>query len=233
VKVSIHQPNFLPWAGFFNKVAKSDTFIVLDTVKCSKNSFLNRNRFSTNKSLDSTFWLSIPIKKENYRKNIKEVSCDNARILEKHIKYFKNRHGKTQEKKFLDSILEVYDHYLKSEDNRFNISQFNIEMMKIILECLKIETDIVMASSLDIDKEIKKQDLVIDILNKVDSRVYISGVGAREYQETQAFLNNNIEIVYNDIDFDKRYLVENQHVSIVDLILREGLWKIHKKMILP
>tara|TARA_B100000214_G_scaffold111507_1_gene78763 strand:- start:3666 stop:4367 length:702 start_codon:yes stop_codon:yes gene_type:complete len=232
VKVSIHQPNFLPWAGFFSKMSKSEKFVILDTVKCSKNSYLNRNRFSASKNLEESFWLSIPLRKESYRKDIKDVFCIDSRNLEKHIKYFKNRHGKTCEKKFLEDILGVYEKYLKMQNNRFNISQFNIEMIKLISKHLEINTEIVLASNLSFEKNLKKQDLVIDILKNADCSTYVSGLGAREYQEDQDFLNNDIEIVYNNIDFDKSYLVGNHHVSIVDLMLREGIWKIRKEMIL-
>ena len=45
---SCHQPNFLPWIGYFHKIANSDVFIILDEVQYSKNSVANRNKIKGN-----------------------------------------------------------------------------------------------------------------------------------------------------------------------------------------
>ena len=57
--VSIHQPNYLPWGGYFFKIINSDLFIFLDDVQFSKNSFINRTKVTHNNEYT---WLSIPIK---------------------------------------------------------------------------------------------------------------------------------------------------------------------------
>ena len=80
----------MPWLGFFDKIRSSDTFVILDTVKCSKNSFFNRNKFSTDKSLKKVFWLSVPLNKESYSGEIKDATSSEKIFLNKHVKYFKN-----------------------------------------------------------------------------------------------------------------------------------------------
>ena len=40
--VSVHQPHFLPWTGYLNKLVHSDVFVWLDSVQYRKNYFQNR-----------------------------------------------------------------------------------------------------------------------------------------------------------------------------------------------
>ena len=56
--ISIHQPNFLPWLGYFYKIAASDMFIVLDDVQYTKNSYINRSQIKTPQGC---LWLTVPV----------------------------------------------------------------------------------------------------------------------------------------------------------------------------
>ena len=42
--VAIHQPNFLPWLGYFDKIARADVFVVLDDVQFPKRRDLGQSR---------------------------------------------------------------------------------------------------------------------------------------------------------------------------------------------
>lgn len=46
--VAIHQPEHLPWLGFFNKMANADEFVILDNVQYRKRYFQNRNKILVN-----------------------------------------------------------------------------------------------------------------------------------------------------------------------------------------
>ena len=57
--LSAHQPAYLPWLGYFDKIIKSDVFVFLDTVQFEKNSFINRNKIKTPQG---SVWLTVPVK---------------------------------------------------------------------------------------------------------------------------------------------------------------------------
>ncbi len=42
MKIAIHQPNFIPWFPFFEKMEQSDIFVILTECQFEKNSFTNR-----------------------------------------------------------------------------------------------------------------------------------------------------------------------------------------------
>jgi len=56
--VSIHQPQYLPWLGYFDKIAKADVFVLLDNVQFKKNEFQNRNKIKT---ATGAQWLTVPL----------------------------------------------------------------------------------------------------------------------------------------------------------------------------
>ena len=58
--VAIHQPNYLPWLGFLNKIAQADKFVVFNTAKFSRGEYFNRNRIRV-PNQDNYLWLSIPV----------------------------------------------------------------------------------------------------------------------------------------------------------------------------
>ena len=56
--VGIHQPEYLPWLGFFDKISQSDIFVMLDNVQYEKNYFQNRNRIRIQ---SGWAWLTVPV----------------------------------------------------------------------------------------------------------------------------------------------------------------------------
>ncbi|HMC74088.1 MAG TPA: WbqC family protein, partial [Terriglobales bacterium] len=76
--ISINQPAYLPWLGYFHRIAVSDMHIVLDSVQFEKNSFTNRNKART---AQGWCWLTVPVKTAGRfgELNIREVEIDNER----------------------------------------------------------------------------------------------------------------------------------------------------------
>jgi hypothetical protein len=68
--VTMHQPNYLPWIGFFSKVQKSDCLVIMDTFQHTKDGVIHRNKVRTN---TGSGYLTIPVKKEFSRAKIKDV----------------------------------------------------------------------------------------------------------------------------------------------------------------
>lgn len=226
--IGIHQPNFMPWLGYFKKISQSDKFIFLDSVKCSKNSYLNRNRFSTSKKFNNHFWLSCPLKKESYKKNILDVNLDSSFIL-KHIKHLKMRHAKTKEFKYLEEIIKIYQSFEKN--NIFKIVNLNIATIKLTCDFLDIKTDFLLSSQINPDQSKSKHFLLIDLIKIAGGKKYISGHGAKTYQEDDEFLKEEIKVCYLKHNQNKLVQINNENISMIDLILHFGIEEC-KKMIL-
>ena len=86
MRVSIHQPNFIPWLGFFVKAKKSDEHVFLTDVAYSKNGWTNRNVIMNN---GEKSYLTIPVGKKFAGKNISDINIETkacGRELRKLIK---------------------------------------------------------------------------------------------------------------------------------------------------
>ena len=73
--VSIHQPNYIPWAGYFHKIANSDVFVIFDDVQFPRGKdWIFRNKIKTE---SGEKWLSVPVKNKNKFLKINEIEINN------------------------------------------------------------------------------------------------------------------------------------------------------------
>ena len=104
--LSIHQPAYIPWLGYYDRIAKSDVFIILDTVQYQKNSFQNRNKIRTKTGWS---WITVPVitKKILYEKNINQIEIDyNQNWNTKHLKSIKQVYAKAKNFEKIFPLLE-------------------------------------------------------------------------------------------------------------------------------
>ena len=74
--------------------------------------------------------------------------------------------------------------------------ELNVELIRYCAKSLNINCQIVLASSLNSTQ--KKEARIIDLVKKLDGDIYISGNGAKNYQEEEDFIQNGIQLMYSD-----------------------------------
>lgn len=216
MKVAIHQPNYLPWAGYFKKMAASDVFVILDTVQFSRDSFTQRTKIRTK---DGWMWLTIPIEKSHYFKLIKDVPLpQDNKWRKKHRISIASNYAKSNyfDNQFID---EYYNGSQKT------LQEFNELSIFYLKKRLDINTLILRASELDIDKSLASTDLVIDIVKKVGGDTYISGKGADSYMDIPKFTANNIQLEYYQPpigEYVQRWEKFEPYMSAIDMLFNVG-----------
>jgi hypothetical protein len=226
--ISMHQPNYFPWLGYFNKLIHSDTFIFLDDVQFSKGSYTNRVHIVCE---GKKKWLTVPIK-VNLGKNIHNIKVANHDWIEHHLRIMKSYYIQANCFKEVYIVIEKLMHSIKS----FNISEINIFLIKEILKLLDINTKVINSSTLSFNKDVTGDDRLIAIIKSFEtSTTYISGSGGSNYQSEKKFKSNNIPIQYIDNTFKaysqvgcKEYI---NGLSILDVLFNIG-WDNTKKLIL-
>ena len=214
--VAIHQPEYLPWLGFFKKMMNVELFVFLDDVQFSKKGWQNRNRIRIN---DGTTLLSIPVHTHSYPK-INEVTIDNEKNWsirhKKSILYNYARAPYFDEiKDFIESIFEKKFQYLVD---------LNTEIIKFIMNELEIKSKIVFSSELEISK--KGSDRVLDICKAVGADHYITGTfWAESNLRVEEFKKSNIDVEFQKFQHPIYKQIHGGFIpemSIIDLLFNEG-----------
>ena len=219
MKVSIHQPNYLPWLGFFNKVSQCDTYVVFDDIQYPMGKdFHNRNQIKTN---NGKTWLTIPVVGKSERRKFNKIQIKDNGWNEKHLNNIKNFYGKA--KYFNDYYPDLEKFYTTTYDKLINL---NMDMNKWFFKLLDIDTEIIYSSEI-CNTNLSGLDKIIYILNQINTTRYITsnGPGASRYIDEKVFKNNNIELIWNEYKhpiYKQQFGEFIPYMSILDLLFNEG-----------
>jgi hypothetical protein len=215
---AIHQPNFLPWVGFFYKFYLADYFVFLDDAQYSKNSFINRNRIKTPQG---TSWLTLPIQSAGkFGQSINEVKIfDYQNSTKKVLSTIKMNYAKTKYfKEYYPQLEEIVN------ESRENLISLNINLISWINNILNIKKKYFLSSNLT-GIQGDATERLIQICKKLDCSIYLSGYGGSKYQDETLFANSGIELMlYNFIHPSYSQLWGDfiPNLSVIDLIFNCG-----------
>lgn len=214
----IHQPNFLPWLGYFYKMAKCDDFVLLDNVQYTKNSFINRNRIKTPQG---TMWLTVPVKiKGRFGRLIKDVEINNTVNWKK--KHLGTLGGNYKKARFFEQIFPGLEAIYYANDWN-NLCELNLRLLEWVLSMLELEKRLIRASELGVEGE--STQLLINIVKEVGGNVYLSGFGGAKYQEEELFKEAGITLEYYEFEhpvYPQLWSDFIPNLSIIDLLFNCG-----------
>ncbi|PIZ15507.1 hypothetical protein COY51_04980 [Candidatus Desantisbacteria bacterium CG_4_10_14_0_8_um_filter_39_17] len=215
--IAIHQPQYLPWLGYFDKIDKSDKFVLLDDVQFKKNEWQNRNRIKTAGS-GGWQWITVPVI-HRFGQKINEVKINNQENwCKKHLhqletNYFKSPHFP----QYYDFLKETYARKWE------NLSEVNIYFIEYLTKTLGIKKQLVKSSDLKVSGE--KTDRLVNICKMLNANIYLSGVGAKEYIEIEKFEKEKIKVIFQDFHhpvYKQLYGEFIPNLSVVDLLFNYG-----------
>jgi len=209
--LTAHQPTYLPWLGYFDKIIRSDVFVYLDTVQLEKNSYSYRNKIKTPQG---SAWLTIPLKMKGHTSNaIKDIVIDNSQNWKK--KHLKNIFFNYKKSPFFDELYPKMETLYAEEFDLF--SDLTYQHLLFWLKELNIKTKNIKSSDLDIDS--KKSNLILDLCQTFEADKYISGALGKDYLDEDEFREKNIEIDFQDYQhpvYQQLYGDFLSHMSVVD-----------------
>ena len=213
--IAIHQPNYLPWLGYFYKIYIADVFVFHDDVQFSKKGMHN---YTYIKTPEGPLRLKYPVQ-QNHGDLINEVySKDELGWKEKHIAKLEFSYRKAN---YFKEIINDYKVLIFKEYD--NISLLNISLIKFYAKKLGFKTEYIMASDLGIP--LKKEEKVIALCKALEGNIYYSGTGAKIYQKEENFSFVGIDLrysVFKPFDYQQLWGEFQSNVSALDFFMNCG-----------
>ena len=220
--IAIHQPNFFPWLGYFDKIVQSDAFVILDDVQFPKKGGSWSNRVKLLLSCEAR-WVTAAIDRHYHGvKNINEMKFSNDNSWqEKMVKSIEINYIKSP---FFSEIFSFLEPLINNSEN--NIADFNNKAILNICNKIGINTDKIYWSS-KLPHNGVSNELLISLTKALGGNAYMCGGGAEEYQDESIFIKSGINLMHQNFKHPK-YTQHNSNefiagLSIIDTLMNLGV----------
>lgn len=214
-KIAIHQPNYIPWPGYFYKIFQSDYFVFLDDVQYSNEGMHNYHYIKTAKGPSR---LKVPV--------IQTLGDKISEVLIRNELNWKERHLNSLKANYIlaENFNEIYDDFLTVISYNYNhLAEMNIGIILFLCNKLGIKSEFLRSSELGIKS--RREQRIIDICLKVGCEVYLSGKGAGVYQNEEDFLSKGIKLEYLEyrpFEYRQQFTGFQPNVTILDYLMNCG-----------
>lgn len=220
--VAAHQPTFMPWLGFFDRMQRADLFVIVDHVQFERQNFQNRTQIKTS---EGARWITVPVLQRSREEKVIEKIIDNQA-------QGKHRWGRKAQLtlQYSYQAAPFYKYYaaeLKGIlDGRWEkLVDLNIALLELCRRSLSIETPVLRSSDLPIRGA--KSDMVLSLCRAVGADTYLAGMGgSREYLDVEAFKRAGVKVVFQDFQHPRYPQVPSGEfaagLSAVDLLFNCG-----------
>jgi hypothetical protein len=220
--VAAHQPSYLPWLGYLDKLATSDLFVVMDDLQYEAQNFQNRNRL---KLADGPHWLTVPLRSGAQTDRVIDKRIDNTGRGGRH--HWQHRHWRTlvthygRAPYFPAYADQLEDVYVRRWDWLVDL---DLHMLDLARRWFRITRPIVRASSLGLSGA--KTDRILSMCRAVGATVYLSGRGgSTDYLDPAALRRAGIPTIWQRFThpaYPQRYGGFVSHLGFLDLLLNCG-----------
>ncbi len=214
---SAHQPQYLPWLGYFEKIDRADRFVLLDDVQYKKNEWQNRNRI---KGAEGPQWITVPVKAHLGLK-INETEIDNSKPWVKdHLKSLTTNYHPAP---FYDLYYPKLEEFYQQKQWE-TIGEINVALIEYLLDLIGISKDkCVLSSSLNVTAA--STERLVELGKKLKANAYLSGPDGKNYMDLALFEEANIEVLfqeYNHPEYPQLFSSFQSHLTVLDLLFNCG-----------
>ena len=213
--IFVHQPEYMPWLGFFDKLARCDTFVIYDDAQYQHGGFHNRNKIRTMQGWE---WLTVPIS-HGHPQTIKDVKISGAEWVNKQLSIITQNYEKTP----------YFNDYFPKIKEAINFNHelligLNLNLIKVIAEILNIKANMVRSSEFPYSGKEKNEKLV-SMCKFMGADTYLSGSGGKSYVNEAMFAESKIKVQWHNYEhptYRQRFEGFQPNLSIIDLLFNAG-----------
>lgn len=189
VTVCIHQPDFVPYLGFFQRLLMSQHFILLDDVQFIRRGWQHRDRI---KGRNGSVWLTLSLRKGDYCQRITEVELsEDTNWIDDNLNLLRECYGKAVH--FSEMFPQVEGIY---RAGHCRMIDFNCALLNLVMEYLDIAIPISRASEYDINATGSARLLALVQAKQGDA--YLTGTGSRDYLDEEMFRTAGVQVKWQD-----------------------------------
>ena len=182
MRVAIHQPNFIPWKPFFDKMAAVDIFVVLTRCQFNREHFQHRFKFQDR-------WHTMSVQ------NVRHADLIMNRVYARPFEDWAAI--KRRLPKYADWF-EQFDECVKPDLVRTNLS-----IITRMAKLLQIDTEIIF----DPVPSCTGTDRLGEICTCLNADTYLAGRSGAKYMEPEKFEKVGIRVEYQTVT-DTRHVFE-------------------------
>lgn len=233
MRVAIHQPNYVPWCGFFAKLGAADALVLLDDVQMPRGrSYVSRAQVLGQAGPQ---WLTVPTH-HAADEPISEVRCVDASFCRRHLMTLRSRYARDRCFAEVMALIEpIYLGFARQDAHAPRLVTLNLRLLAAITEYLDLRRPMLLASELhapDRSRQLAhepggergKEARLIDLVRAAGGTTYVSGSGGQRYQDPAAFAAAGLRLEvrrYVPVPYEQgRAFVPG--LSIVDALFRLG-----------
>lgn len=187
---AVHQPNFIPYLGFYHKASRADVFVLYDTAQYSKNDFHNRNRIKTPQG---PLWLTVPVSL-HLGERIGDVKT--APITTFRDKHLKTIAGAYKKAPFFDQVFPLIEQAYGAPVDR--LVDLTIPLIRAILARVFPQVRVALSSEMNLDVDLKSTEALVAMMQHIGADTYLSGPGARDYLDETQFERVGVKVAWQE-----------------------------------
>jgi hypothetical protein len=219
--VAIHQPHFLPWLGYFDKMRRADLFILLDHVQFERQNFQNRVRVKTSQGPQ---WLTVPVKRRSHPEPIVDKLIDDAEASRWARKAWLTLYYAYGSTSFFSQSADAIRRVLEAPGEK--LVDMNRKLIDLLRDALGVRTPMVRSSELGVEGQ--KSELLVSLCRKFGADAYLAGGGgSRSYLDLELFKKSGISVRWQEFRhprYDQHPCPETfvEGLSAIDLLFNCG-----------